>query len=390
MKLELESIPAARVLPGPASRQLREMAVALAGLGTAVPLRCYTQAECWAAVQAAPRFAAFSDRSQALLRRLFRGDNGIERRHLALDDLRDAFELTPDAQQRRFERNAPVLAAEAGRRALADAHLNSAAVDAIVVSTCTGYLCPGLSSYTCEHLGLRRDVLAVDLVGQGCGAAIPNWSVAEALIAAGRCRAALCICVEVCSAALYLDDDPGVLVSASLFGDGAGATVWRAAGSGAETETGLRLLRSLTMPEDRDCLRFEHRGGMLRNKLTREVPAKAAAAVETILDDVLRAAGLERADIRAWILHPGGREVLTAIRERLGLEEEQLSPSREVLRHYGNLSSASVYFVLQEALKRDLPVGPWLVAAFGAGFSCHAALLEVGRAASRPREFLEL
>jgi alkylresorcinol/alkylpyrone synthase len=92
-----------------------------------------------------------------------------------------------------------------------------------VISTCTGYLCPGLSSYAIESLGLRRDVLAFDLVGQGCAAAMPNWRLADSLLAAGACEHVLSVCVEVSSAAMYLDDDPGVLVSACLFGDGAGA-----------------------------------------------------------------------------------------------------------------------------------------------------------------------
>jgi alkylresorcinol/alkylpyrone synthase len=76
-----------------------------------------------------------------------------------------------------------------------------------------------------ERLGLRPNVFALDLVGQGCGAALPNLRTAEALLAAGRAKTALSICVEVCSAAFYLDNNPGVLISACLFGDGAGAAV---------------------------------------------------------------------------------------------------------------------------------------------------------------------
>src|SRR6185503_20313255 len=79
--------------------------------------------------------------------------------------------------------------------------------------------------YVIERVGLRNDVVALDLVGQGCGAALPNLRTAEALLAARRCERVLSICVEVCSAAFYIDDDPGVLVSACLFGDGAGAAV---------------------------------------------------------------------------------------------------------------------------------------------------------------------
>ena len=106
-----------------------------------------------------------------------------------------------------------------------DANCKADEIDAVLISTCTGYLCPGLTSYVSERLGLRPDVFALDLVGQGCGAALPNLRAAEAILAAGRAEKVLSICVEVCSAAFYLDDDPGVLISACLFGDGAGAAV---------------------------------------------------------------------------------------------------------------------------------------------------------------------
>src|SRR6185437_4170989 len=121
--------------------------------------------------------------------------------------------------------NAPLLATQAAERALADAKIETSQIDAIVASTCTGYLCPGLTSYISERLGLRKDVMTFDLVGQGCGAALPNLRVADALLASDRAERVLSVCVEVCSAAMYLDDDIGVLISACLFGDGAGAAV---------------------------------------------------------------------------------------------------------------------------------------------------------------------
>ncbi len=98
-------------------------------------------------------------------------------------------------------------------------------IDAVVVSTCTGYLCPGLSGHVVERLGLRPDVQAFDLVGQGCAAALPNLMLGHALLAGAACEHVLSICVEISSAAMYLDNDPGVLISACLFGDGAGAAV---------------------------------------------------------------------------------------------------------------------------------------------------------------------
>jgi alkylresorcinol/alkylpyrone synthase len=247
----------------------------------------------------------------------------------------------------------------------------------LLVSTCTGYLCPGLTSYVGERLGLPHDVLGLDLVGQGCGAALPNLRTAEALLAGGRARHVLSICVEVCSAALYFDNDPGTLISACLFGDGAGAAVLSRSATGSRR---LRWLegRTLQAPADRELLRFESRGGMLRNILSPQVPIRAAEHVESLFGETMAAAGVERSSIRRWVLHPGGRDVILAIRKKLGLSASDTRFSAEVLGEFGNLSSPSVFFVLQRALQAaDAPAGLWWISSFGAGFSCHGGLLEV-------------
>src|SRR5215213_7461647 len=176
------------------------------GVGTAAPATRYKQSECWAVLQDSAAFSRLAPRSRALLRKVFSGQNGIDTRALALDPLTDAFELTPNALHARFEKNAPLLASQAAERALQSAGLAREKVDAVLISTCTGYLCPGLTSYVSERLGLRPAVFGLDLVGQGCVAAMPNLRTAEALLASGRAQTVLSICVEVCSAAFYLDD----------------------------------------------------------------------------------------------------------------------------------------------------------------------------------------
>ena len=115
--------------------------------------------------------------------------------------------------------------------------------------------------------GIRTRSLALDLVGQGCGAAIPNLRAAGALLRTDDCRKVLSICVEVCSAAFYLDNDPGVLISACLFGDGAGAAVLAAAPKPAARRIEWKATGSFHDPAERDVLRFEHQDGMLRNIL---------------------------------------------------------------------------------------------------------------------------
>lgn len=350
----------------------------IVGIGTAAPPQCYAQRECWDALQASAPFARLKPRSRAILKKVLTGDNGILTRRLALDPLTEAFELKPDALQARFARHAPALAAEAAQSALADARCSPDEMDAVLISTCTGYLCPGLTSYVGEGLGLRPDVFALDLVGQGCGAALPNLRTAEAILAAGRARRILSVCVEVCSAAFYLDDDPGVLISACLFGDGAGAAVLSGKPVPDRRNVEWKFAASTLAPDQRDTLRFRHKDGMLRNILLPEIPEIAGDAAAKLLAASLAAAGVERDRVAGWILHTGGRDVLLALRRQLGLAEFDVRHSAAVLRDFGNISSPTVYFVLDRALHDAVPDGLWWMSAFGAGFSCHGALLEVG------------
>ena len=348
------------------------------GLGTATPPARYTKSECLEAFQRSDWFARLDTRSHFIARTVLQRDNGIEARRLALESLDEVFVIDPDTLDRRFLRHAPALAAQAGAKALAAAGLAASAIDAVVVSTCTGYLCPGLSGYVVESLGLRADVQAFDLVGQGCAAALPNLQLGRSLLASGAAGHVLSVCVEVSSAAMYLDNDPGVLISACLFGDGAGAAVL----SLAPPETGRRVewkdSASLIEPGQRKALMFEQRAGMLRNILTREVPGLAAQYAHRVLETVLDRAQLNSGDISAWIMHAGGRDVLQALERRFELGGDAFRYSAAMLREYGNLSSAFVYFVLAAALADEAPAGWWWLSSFGAGFSCHGALLHVG------------
>ncbi len=348
----------------------------IVGLGTAVPPQCYTQLECWEAIRNSTRFRELQPRSRAILKKVLTGENGIATRHLALEKLEHAFDLTPDALHKRFAKNAPLLATQAAERALANAKIKPREIGAILISTCTGYLCPGLTSYVSERLGLPPDALALDLVGQGCGAALPNLRTAEALLTANRAKKVLSICVEVCSAAFFLDDDPGVLISACLFGDGAGAAVL------SDEPNGNRCVEwkqsgSLLQTNDRELLRFEQSGGMLRNILRPEVPALASQHAKKVFNDTLAGVHPANPKVNGWVLHSGGRDVLTALREKFNLTARDTHWSEVVLREFGNVSSPSVFFVLERALNDSVPGGFWWMSSFGAGFSCHGALLQV-------------
>jgi alkylresorcinol/alkylpyrone synthase len=319
--------------------------------------------------------------SRALLEKILVGDSGIATRHFAVGDLDKIFDLDAEALNRAFEREAPALAERALRAALTEANLAPTELDALIICTCTGYLCPGLSSFVAERTGLRPDIFLQDNVGQGCGAAIPSLRSASHLLAARPTARVACIAVEICSAAFYLDDDPGVLVSLCLFGDGASASIW----SAQPGPTRLRCdgFDTLHLPADRECLRFENRGGKLRNRLGKTVPDCAARAVRALYDRQNGAAE----KIGLVLAHAGGKKVLEAVGTALE-GKFALAESAAVLRQHGNMSSPSVLFALGEHLRKN-PSPPsltpgestapdlWLTA-FGAGFSAHSCRLTRG------------
>jgi alkylresorcinol/alkylpyrone synthase len=349
------------------------------GIGTATPPARYTKAQCLAAFQISDWYARLDARSHLIAGKVLQHDNGIDARRLAVDTLEEVFAIDPATLARRFLAHAPELAARAARSALEKAGRDAGDIGAVVVSTCTGYLCPGLSGYVAERLGLPAHVQAYDLVGQGCAAALPNLQLCRCLLAAGTCEHVLSVCVEVSSAAMYLDDDPGVLISACLFGDGAGAAVLSRRPHAGATQVEWLDSASLLDPSRRSALMFEQRDGLLRNVLTRAVPEMAAQSARQVLGEVLGRAALQPGQIETWIMHPGGRDVLLALQRRLDLDALALRYSAAVLREYGNLSSASVYFVLEAALRDGAPGGWWWLSSFGAGFACHGALLRVQR-----------
>lgn len=343
----------------------------LHALATAVPPATYTQMECWGIAQRSSVRSRLSRRSSLILHSILKSDHGIDSRHFAVPEIDRVFDLSPDQLNVAFRTEAPRLAGRALTSALAQAGIRPEKVDALLVCTCTGYLCPGLTSYISEQLGFRENTFLQDLVGLGCGAAIPMLRAAHALTTSNPDAIVACVAVEICSAAFYLDDDPGVLISACLFSDGAAATVWR----GTPGPTGLRAFdfNTVHIPAERDKLRFEQREGKLRNLLDRTVPELAAGAVKRLWSQ-----RGERAVSRV-VAHPGGRDVLDAIAPVVASHE--LTASRETLRNFGNMSSPSVLFALERTLEGGLPPPDadfWLVS-FGAGFSAHSC--RIGRGA---------
>jgi predicted naringenin-chalcone synthase len=333
----------------------------LESLATALPPHRFTQADCLAALEGGGATAALAPRSHALLRRILTGGrSGIEARHFCLDDPTALLARDAQALNESFEREAPRLAADALGAALAKSGLAAEELDALFVCTCTGYLCPGISSHLAEGLGAREDAYLHDLVGLGCGAAIPLLRTAAGFLAAHPGARVATVAVEVSSAAFFLDDDPGVLVSLCLFGDGAAAAVWSDRAEAGKWRVGG--FSTLHRPAEREKIRFVNERGRLKNQLHKEVPELAARAVGELY-------ARRRLEPDRVLAHAGGRDVVEAVEAIL---PHRLEDTRAVLRDCGNLSSPSVLFAVERALAAPGEDRAWWVASFGAGFSAHA------------------
>lgn len=330
-------------------------------------------------------FAAHFDlgrEERGLYRRLLL-EGPIRGRYLGADSLEQLCDMSPDRQLERFKKWGLEMAARAAREAIAAAGLQPGDLGGLIVNTCTGYLCPGLSSYLAEELRLAESIHAMDLVGMGCGAAIPNLRSAAGLLASGHdtggARPVLAVAVEVCSATIFMGPDPGLIVSNCLFGDGAAAAVvTRGQAVGDGTLVRLVDFESAVLPAHREELRYRHEQGRLRNVLTKRVPAIGARAIGQVTHRLLKRHGLSAGQIGWWAVHPGGTAVLDQVRRELGVHEESLRFSYEILGEYGNMSSPSVLFVLKRLLEQGRPARGQrgLLLSFGAGFSAFAALVE--------------
>lgn len=333
----------------------------LTTIKSALPDHCFTQAECMAQFEQTAAFGGLKERSRVLVGKILgNGESGIDTRHLCIDGIEQVCGRSAQELNELFEHEAAELAGKALVKALEDAGLAASELDALFVCTCTGYLCPGVTSHMSERLGLRDSAYLQDLVGLGCGAAIPMMRSAQGFLAAHPAARVATVAVEICSAAFYADDDAGVLISLCLFGDGAAAAIWSDEAAPGRWQAGN--FSTVHVPEQREKIRFVNAGGHLKNQLHRAVPGLAAEAVSGLY--ARRTSEPDRV-----LAHSGGRDVIEAIEEVL---PHRLADTREVLRRCGNMSSPSVLFALERAVDEAGDDARWWLTAFGAGFAAHA------------------
>ncbi|BAJ75548.1 predicted naringenin-chalcone synthase [Microbacterium testaceum StLB037] len=317
--------------------------------------------------------AAAIDARHVVLPQLAGGDGGA----LGVRD-GDTLLMPPTgARNDEYRRTAPALFAEASRAAIAGSGRTADAITHVVTVSCTGMFAPGPDFHLVRDLGLTPTAERYHLGFIGCAAAIPALRLAARIVAADPEAVVLVACAELCSLHWQTSSDPDQIVAASVFADGAAAAV---VASGIDGSPGLDLdgfATHLTGEGERDMAWTVGDSGF-EMTLTPEVPRIIGREIAAIAADVIGDLG----EIDAWAVHPGGRSILDRVEQALDMDAAALAPSREVLRAHGNMSSATLLFILRDLLADPARDDGDRVAAlaFGPGLTVEAARLTLRRA----------
>ncbi len=356
----------------------------IVGVGTATPDTPYTQKEV---------LDAFNIEDRRI--RLMFMNSAIGRRHLTLPPENDDGVRANETQGQLLGKHgkyAVAIGAAALRKAVERAGATLDDVRYLCCVTTTGLLTPGLSALLCKELGLRRDCSRTDIVGMGCHAGLNGMNTVATWAQANPGKLAVMVCAEICSAAYVIDGTMETAVVNSLFGDGAGAVAVLSAPvydfSDARQADGdddaplaptVLGFSSRVVPEAIDAMKFvwDEQHGKFNFVLAQDVPYVVGANAESIIDQLLRGAGLRRSDIAHWIVHSGGKKVIDSVKVNLGLSAHDVRHTISVLRDYGNMSSGSFLFSYERLLDEGTvqPGDYGVMMTMGPGTTIETALL---------------
>jgi predicted naringenin-chalcone synthase len=280
---------------------------------------------------------------------------------------------TTGERMRAYEREAPPLLLRACGRAIDDAALDPARITHLVTVSCTGFDAPGSDARIIAELGLQRTVQRTHVGFMGCHGALNGLRVAASFAGADPDAHVLVGAVELCTLHFYYGWDAEKIVANSLFADGAGALV--GTGGNGHDRAGWRLQANGTylMPDSADAMTWKIGDHGFHMTLSAQVPGLIREHLAAWMHSWLAGAGLTLDQIATWAVHPGGPRILDATGEALGLPSGALAVSRDVLREFGNMSSATLLFIL-ERLRREGASRPCVAVGFGPGMVVETAL----------------
>ncbi len=347
------------------------------GTGTALPEHHYNQQElAEVARQTLPELGM----DRKVIERFF-SSVGVKERYLALPAESYA-RLTGFGDRNEAWISAALdLAEQAVRAALDDAGLEPGDIKLCMSTTVTGLSVPSIEARLMNRLAFPASLKRVPMFGLGCLAGAAGVARVAEYLRAFPAHAALLLSVELCSLTVQKGDGSlANLISSGLFGDGAAAVVMAGAEHPRAKLESPRVLdsQSVFFPGTERVMGWDVVDTGFKIVLSRDVPVIARNGVPSLVDRLLRDNGLSRGDIDAWVVHPGGPAVMEGMRQGLELRPEQLEPTRRSLAEVGNLSSASVLFLLHEYRRKICPQpGSYgVMIAMGPAFCAEAVLLQ--------------
>ena len=361
------------------------MPLTLHGIGTAVPTQQLSQAE---AVEVAHRINAESPEQVRLMSRIYQKTKVLSRGSVLLEN--DGVDGTtkerlsfygsesPGTAERMqvFDAHAGGLALEAAAKALKDADISSGAITHLVTVSCTGFQSPGVDLFLMDKLELAPSVQRTHIGFMGCHGAMNGLRVAHAFAEMDPNAVVLLCAVELCSLHMAYGWHPEKVVANALFADGAAAVVASANPSPAHQSLVLRRSGSMVIPDSADLMHWNIGDHGFAMGLSPRVPETVGAALLPWLRDWLADQAIDLEAVTSWAIHPGGPRILSTCAEVLSLGPNLLLDSRAVLQEHGNMSSATILFIL-ERLRRRSTAGPCLALAFGPGLSTEVALFDL-------------
>jgi len=361
-------------------------------IGTANPAHCIGQPQIADFMAQALQFGGDDTRK---LRALYRV-SGIAQRYSVLPDYgrsNGAFtffpntpglEPFPSVGQRMavYRREALPLATAAVHDCLRQApSIETASLTHLITVSCTGMYAPGLDIELVQALGLRRDIRRTCVNFMGCYAAVNALKLADAICRAEPEARVLVVSVELCTIHFQKSSEEDHLVSNALFGDGAAACLVLGRPLPAPAPSlALQAFHCGLEPDGHDDMAWHINDFGFEMTLSSYVPRLIQRGIRSLTDELLEKLQVQLSDVHTFAIHPGGRKILETIEAALGLSHDDNRHAYEVLRNYGNMSSATVLFVLRNVLAQATPAShgaPVLSFAFGPGLTMEAMLLQL-------------
>jgi alkylresorcinol/alkylpyrone synthase len=315
------------------------------------------------------------ERFQRKVIKIFEGAQ-VDRRYSIMNP-EEVFTATSfEDKNRIYVREAKKLGKKVLEKALKLANWSPDSLDYIITVSCTGIMIPSLDAYLINDLELRQDIIRLPVTEMGCAAGISGMIYAKQFLQANPNKRAAIVSFEAPTATLQLNDlSMANMVSSAIFGDGSACVLM----SSEEACKGPEIIDESMYHfyNDTHMMGFDLTNSGLKMILDIDVPEKISDHFPDIIHPFLKANDTKIEDINHLIFHPGGKKIINTVEALFGAMGKNIEDTKEVLRLFGNMSSATVLYVLERMLKKDMKNGEkGLMLSFGPGFSAQRILLQ--------------